>query len=136
MGYQECYKETNELAAERYRLDQVLEEVAHMCVINLQSKRVWFEACIQGEFPEKMYGDAMRVREILQNLLTNAVKFTEEGEIRCVITCEAIRDSSDVMVRCRVSDTGAGMTSEQLRQGFDSYVSYADRREPDWDLAL
>ena len=59
---------------------------------------VWFEACIQGEFPEKMYGDAMRVREILQNLLANAVKFTEEGEIRCVITCEAIRDSSDVMV--------------------------------------
>ena len=53
---------------------------------------VWFEACIQGEFPEKMYGDAMRVREILQNLLANAVKFTEEGEIRCVITCEAIRD--------------------------------------------
>ena len=114
-----------ELMAECYRLDQVLEEVAHMCVINLQSKRVWFEACIQGEFPEKMYGDAMRVREILQNLLANAVKFTEEGEIRCVITCEAIRDSSDVMVRCRVSDTGTGMTSEQLRQGFDSYVSYA-----------
>lgn len=114
-----------ELMAECYRLDQVLEEVAHMCVINLQSKRVWFEACIQGEFPEKMYGDAMRVREILQNLFANAVKFTEEGEIRCVITCEAIRDSSDVMVRCRVSDTGTGMTSEQLRQGFDSYVSYA-----------
>ena len=43
-----------ELMAECYRLDQVLEEVAHMCVINLQSKRVWFEACIQREFPEKM----------------------------------------------------------------------------------
>lgn len=118
-----------ELANERYSLQQMVEELAHMCVINLQSKQVQFTAAIKSEFPKELMGDSMRVREIMQNILANAVKFTGTGEIRCEITCERVADSHDVRITCSVTDTGPGMTKEQLAQIFEEYVTFAGERE-------
>lgn len=114
-----------ELANEQYSLQQMLEELAHMCVINLQSKQVQFTAEIKNQFPKELLGDPMRVREIIQNILANAIKFTATGEIRCEITCERVVNSHDVQITCRVKDTGPGMTEEQLAQSFEEYVTFA-----------
>lgn len=114
-----------ELANTRYQLHQVLEDLAHICVINLQSKHVQFTMETKGEFPCEFIGDPMRVREIIQNLLMNAIKFTESGEIRCELSCKRVPDSSNMCITCRVSDTGAGMTGEQIDAVFGEYVTFA-----------
>lgn len=114
-----------ELANTRYRFFQVLEDLAHMCVINLQSKSVKFTLEVKEEFPCEFMGDPMRVREIIQNLLMNAVKFTESGEIRCELRCKREEGSYNTCIICQVTDTGAGMTREQLDAVFGEYVTFA-----------
>lgn len=120
-----------ELANTRYQLQQVLEDLAHMCVINLQSKSVQFTMEMKDEFPCEFIGDPMRVREIIQNLLMNAIKFTESGEIRCELFCEREPDSCNTRITCQVSDTGAGMTRGQIDAAFGEYVTFAGERNRD-----
>lgn len=117
-----------ELTRNRYSLEQIAEELAHMCVINLQSKPVHFSLAILTEYPKELIGDNMRVREIIQNLLSNAVKFTETGEICCEISCNCQPEVGRAYITCSVADTGFGMTEKQLEQIFQEYVSFSDGR--------
>lgn len=116
------------LARHTYNLDSVLEELAHMSVINLQSKPIQFTLQVQDEHPRQLIGDEMRVREIIQNLLANAAKYTKQGEIECVVTFQTMPKAGRVFITCSVKDTGAGMSKKQLEQIFDEYVSFSDER--------
>lgn len=118
-----------ELVNKSYQLERIIEELAHMCAINLQSKPVHFSLSVLTEYPSRLWGDEMRVREIIQNLLSNAVKFTREGEIRCEIRCVNQPDVKRAYISCSVTDTGPGMSQKQLEQMFREYVSSADRGE-------
>lgn len=117
-----------ELARNRYSLERIAEELAYMCVINLQAKPVHFSLAILTEHPKELVGDNMRVREMIQNLLSNAVKFTETGEISCEISCNCQPEVGRVYITCSVADTGYGMTAKQLEQIFNEYVSFSDGR--------
>lgn len=116
------------LAKDAYHLDSILEELAHMSVINLQSKPVKFILDMKDEHPRYLVGDEMRVREIIQNLLANAAKYTKQGEIRCEVRCELNEKTKMAYITCQVSDTGAGMSQEQLEQIFDEYVTFSGGR--------
>ena len=111
-----------------YNLDSILEELAHMSVINLQSNPVQFTLHVRDEHPRQLVGDEMRVREIIQNLLANAAKYTKEGRIDCEITCRMQPEAGRVYITCSVKDTGSGMSEQQLEQIFDEYVSFANGR--------
>lgn len=116
------------LARGIYNLDSILEELAHMSVINLQSKPVQFSLHVRDEHPRQLVGDEMRVREIIQNLLANAAKYTKEGEIVCEVRCRMEPEARRACITCSVKDTGAGMSREQLAQIFDEYVSFPGGR--------
>ena len=120
-----------ELANMHYQLHQVLGDLAHMCVINLQSKPVEFTMEVKEPFPCEFEGDPLRVREIIQNLLMNAIKFTESGEIRCELFFETESDSYNTRITCKVSDTGAGMTKERIDEVFGEYVTFGGESNPE-----
>lgn len=117
-----------ELAQKPYDLEGVIREIANYCMINLESKPVDFLVSFSTEYPAEIIGDEMQVREMLQNVLSNAVKYTEEGQITCEISCGLGRKEGEVRIECRVTDTGIGMTQEQLNQLFKEYVSFSDSR--------
>lgn len=116
------------LARQRYNLDSIVEELAHISVINLQSKPVQFYICLKDEHPRYFWGDEMRVREIIQNLLANATKYTEKGEIYCEIHCVSSPETKRAYITCSVTDTGEGMSEKQLAQIFEEYVTYPTGR--------
>lgn len=118
-----------ELVNKSYQMEHIVEELAHMCAVNLQSKPVHFSISVLTEYPKQLLGDEMRVREIIQNLLSNAVKFTEKGEVRCEIRCINQLEAKRTYISCSVTDTGPGMSGKQLEQIFQEYVSSADGRE-------
>lgn len=115
-----------ELAKSRYDLEKMLEDLANMCIINLQNKPVHFTAAVLTEHPAMLIGDGIRVREMLQNMLSNAVKYTQQGEIRCELTCT--REEDKYRISCTVADTGPGMSKEQLAHIFDEYSSFSGGR--------
>lgn len=113
------------LTRQCYNLDSIVEELAHISVINLQSKPVQFSICVKDVHPRHFWGDEMRVREIIQNLLANAAKYTEKGEIYCEIHCVSSTETKRAYITCSVTDTGEGMSEKQLAQIFEEYVTYS-----------
>lgn len=116
------------LHKKEYNFYNLLKEQAHICLLNLNEKPVEFVVRVESEFPEKMIGDESCVRQMLQNLLSNAAKFTDRGSVICTIRCSMDPDSSGIRVYGCVEDTGVGMSAEQLEQIFGEYVSYSEDR--------
>ncbi|MCL2805259.1 MAG: ATP-binding protein [Treponema sp.] len=82
------------------------------------------------ETPHTLFGDGLRIKQILSKLLSNAYKYTETGEIRMSVTVEPSvsiepKDKSDnVTLILQISDTGQGMTQAQLKKLFDAYTRF------------
>ena len=116
------------LTEKKYNIEDMLEELTYNTIVNLQSKPVDFSFAVLDEYPKYLYGDPMRTREIFQNILSNAVKFTDSGSIRAEVRFE--REGEErVHVMFSVRDSGPGMTEDQLRDVFKEYVSEGDGEE-------
>lgn len=115
------------LSNEIYDFSELVRELAQMSLINLKQKPIRFTLDFLTECPQMLIGDKMRVREMIQNLFSNAVKFTEEGSINCQISCELVEDGTKAKICCTVRDTGTGMSQEQLEKIFGEYVSFASQ---------
>lgn len=116
------------LHKKEYNFYNLLKEQAHICLMNLNEKPVEFVIRVENEFPEMLIGDESCVRQVIQNLLSNATKFTDRGSVICTIRCSMELESSIVHVHGSVEDTGTGMSAEQLEQIFGEYVSYSNDR--------
>ena len=108
-----------------FDLIDILDNVAHVITVQAQEKdnlEVLFR--IDPEIPSTLYGDPLRLNQVLVNLGNNAVKFTQEGDI--VISAQIEQKSADsVSLRFSVKDTGIGLTPEQKGKLFQSF-SQAD----------
>lgn len=119
------------LSKNPYSIEQMLKDLSQMMIMNLQAKPVDFQLNFNSKYPAEVLGDQMRVREIVQNIISNAVKFTEEGMICCNVTCEEEVGTNRVCFVCEIRDTGPGMSKEQLSVLFDEYTSFAGQRKKD-----
>jgi signal transduction histidine kinase/ActR/RegA family two-component response regulator len=82
-----------------------------------EAKGLWLECEAEGELPDRVMIDPDRVRQVLLNLVGNAVKFTEQGAVRVFVGY----DPRTAMVRMRVEDTGVGMSPEQQTKLFQRF---------------
>ncbi len=107
-----------------FNLVQVVEETAALVAESAQSKNLELLAYCSPELPLGLRGDPSRLRQILLNLASNAVKFTTEGEV--VIRAQVDGDTADgPVVRFEVSDTGLGLDQEDRQRLFEPF-SQAD----------
>ncbi len=113
-----------EFAERVYDVNAALEDLAYATILNIQSKPIEFNLAITSAYPRYLYGDVMRVREVFQNILTNAVKFTERGHIHSELSFK--EEDGRVRVDFSISDTGQGMSPEQVNSVFKEYVTSAD----------
>ncbi len=108
-----------------YEMEQVLREIADECLMNLGIRPVDFRAEVKTRIPHTLLGDRIRIMEILQNPLSNSMKFTQEGYIACEISCEEAGEHR-VKVIAEIKDTGLGIPDEVVANIFDAYTSYAN----------
>ena len=110
--------EEGKITLERVEFDVqgVFREACAMVADRLESKGVAFEVELSG-LPQRLRGDGMRLRQIVLNFLSNAVKFTAAGRVRLVGSV-ASSDASTTRLRIEVSDTGIGLTAEQRARLF------------------
>ncbi len=113
-----------EIEAVPFAIDGVLENLATVVQVKTQEKGLELLFNRSAEVPTIMIGDPLRVGQILVNLVNNAVKFTEKGDIIVRIELEE-KQGDEVTLLCSVTDTGIGMTPEQLEKMFQSF-SQAD----------
>ncbi|MFZ5807047.1 MAG: response regulator [Verrucomicrobiota bacterium] len=104
-------------------------EMAVECLASKASEKRLDLACwVDDSVPQMMVGDAMRIRQILLNFLTNAVKFTEEGEV--VVTVESQhREGSFHEIRFKIQDTGIGIPKDRMSVLFQPFGRVEQRPE-------
>lgn len=85
---------------------------------------------IESDIPLFVIGDALKIRQVIMNLLQNAVKFTHEGEILVsLLLLSPVEDEQNLTVKISIRDTGIGMSEEQLTQLFENYVQVHHNNE-------
>ena len=107
-----------------FEIDRVLDNLATVVTVKTQEKGLELLFARDPKVPPVLIGDALRLGQIMVNLVNNAVKFTDSGEIVVQIDVVDLRDD-DVTMRFSVRDTGIGMNEEQQSRLFKSF-SQAD----------
>jgi CheY-like chemotaxis protein/two-component sensor histidine kinase len=113
-----------ELIPAKYDMVSLINDVSHMNLLRFDHKPIEFKLRIAENIPLHVFGDALRIKQILNNLLTNAFKYTDSGEVVLAVSAEntARTDGDMVTLVYSVSDTGYGMTAEQIAKLFDEYA--------------
>lgn len=96
-----------------YDTQEMLQNVIRMSEVKAREKNLAFEIQIQETLPKKLYGDAVRIKQILMNLLSNAVKYTSEGVVTFVVKGQALADKKYKLL-VEVKDTGMGIREEDI----------------------
>jgi two-component system sensor histidine kinase/response regulator len=104
-----------------FRLDDVISSVTTLTAQKAHDKGLEFLTRVSPAIPEDLLGDPLRLGQILTNLVNNAVKFTEKGEIRLDIELLE-RTGEKVQLKFSVRDTGMGMTPEQSAKLFQPFT--------------
>jgi PAS domain S-box-containing protein len=107
-----------------FDLYSVLEETLALLAKGAQTKKVELAGFIEPAVPTRLRGDASRIRQVLNNLIVNAIKFTEAGEVTVRVSCD-IENERQCKLRFRVSDTGIGIAPETQKRLFEAF-SQAD----------
>ena len=104
-----------------FDLGACIEDVAELMASRNENRPVDIECSIPPDFPDVLQGDSGRVRQILTNLIGNALKFTEEGQVS--IETSVVRSSeTHSVVRIEVRDTGIGIPIDRQQRIFDSFT--------------
>ena len=107
-----------------FSVDAILENLSTLVAEKVHEKGLELLFDIAHDIPPVLLGDQLRLRQILTNLVSNAIKFTEQGEIRVV--AEKVEQIGDrIKLKISVADTGIGMTEEQVSRLFQPF-SQAD----------
>ncbi len=114
--------EAGKLTLERvsFNLSDILNHIGTMSSVRAEEKNIEVMFAIDSTTPRSLIGDPLRLSQILTNVVNNALKFTEHGDILISVKTKALYDDR-IVIEFSVADTGIGMTAEQLDQLFKPF---------------
>src|SRR2546428_1809942 len=121
LAYSKIEAEHLELETIPFHLPKVVHATATLLAVRAREKHLELTVDVPPDVPHIMRGDPTRVRQVLMNLIGNAIKFTEQGEVDVSAAVVGYHDDR-TSVRFRVRDTGIGISDEQLATIFDEFT--------------
>jgi len=122
-----------ELTPAWYDVASLVNDTVFLNMIKYENKPIDFNLDVDENVPSALFGDELRIKQILNNLLSNAFKYTNSGEVKLSVSSEtsapvseaaSSEKADDVTLVFRVADTGQGMTPEQLAKLGDEYSRF------------
>ena len=113
-----------EILPSEYEITSLINDTVTLNTMRSGSKPIEFKLSIDENIPSILYGDELRIKQILNNLLSNAFKYSEKGEVKLSVSAEAEGEDSNVTIVFTVSDTGQGMMGEQIDKLFNEYTRF------------
>ncbi len=110
-----------------YALSSVLNDLVNMIGNRAEKKGLCLAVTSEENLPSILWGDEIRIKQIVTNLLTNAVKYTERGFVSLSVGFEKTGEDT-VLLKVSVSDTGIGIKEEDLNRLFDAFERIEERR--------
>ncbi|MDR2516560.1 MAG: response regulator [Spirochaetaceae bacterium] len=109
-----------ELVPAEYDLPSLINDTVNLNVVRIGSKPISFKIHLDKNLPSRLYGDELRIKQIFNNLLSNAFKYTTEGFVVLEIAAEAAEDGA-VWLIISVKDSGIGITAGDQEKLFDDF---------------
>ena len=115
-----------ELVPVVYDIPSLINDTVTQSIMHKGEKPIEFFLNIDGNLPAQLFGDELRIKQILNNLLSNAFKYTKEGTVELGVSCsyeleENAGGNGRVLMTAYVKDTGMGISSENIDRIFDNY---------------
>ena len=108
-----------ELVLAEYDLPSMINDTVNLNIIRIGSKPITFKLLIDETLPSRLYGDELRVKQILNNLLSNAFKYTMEGSVILRISCQ--EEDGSAWLTASVKDSGIGIKAEDREKLFADF---------------
>ncbi|MDR3304743.1 MAG: response regulator [Clostridiales Family XIII bacterium] len=108
-----------ELVPVEYDVPSLINDTITLNIMRIADKPIQFNLLIDETLPSKLYGDELRIKQICNNLLSNAFKYTEAGRVDLAVACE--RDGGAMWLVITVTDTGIGIRPDDLKKLFSDY---------------
>ncbi|GHU53495.1 hypothetical protein AGMMS49975_11710 [Clostridia bacterium] len=110
-----------QLVESNYALNSMINDVVNIIRVYMAEKPLVFLIDIDPNIPNNIVGDEMRVRQILTNMLSNAVKYTEKGFVRLTLTAQKTPEGK-LIFKCAVEDSGIGIKKEDMDDLFSKFT--------------
>jgi len=110
-----------EIVKDAYDVAQMMRDIEVIGKTRIGDKNVTLVMDIDRQIPKLLYGDGLRIRKVILNIMNNAVKYTEEGTVTLSVRQEAC-DGENVQLQVSVADTGQGIRQEDLDGLFDAFT--------------
>lgn len=109
-----------ELVEETYDTAKMFHEIIDMMQVRVEEKKLKLMVRIDKNLPSKLLGDERRIKQIIINILANAIKYTNEGSVTLYCVFEKSYEDR-VQLRISIADTGIGIRKEELQYLFDAF---------------
>lgn len=116
-----------EIIPVEYQLGTLIHDVNNLISAKIKEKDLVFNLDIDSKLPSILFGDEVRIKQVLINILTNAVKYTEKGNVTLSISCEHT-DKENTNLYVKVQDTGIGMKKEDMKNLFTQFQRLDEKR--------
>jgi CheY-like chemotaxis protein len=115
-----------EVVPVKYDVASLIYDTVQVNVMRVGSKTIKFNLEVDPSIPAELVGDELRIKQILNNLMSNAFKYTESGEVMLLVSSryESGGEEPHVVLTFTVRDTGQGMTQDQIQKLFDEYSRF------------
>ena len=113
-----------ELTFSSYDIPSLINDTVQLNRLRYDSKPIKFTLHVDENTPNNLFGDVLRIKQVLNNILSNAFKYTERGKIDFYVSSEPADNNENAILVFRVSDTGQGMTQDQINNLFMEYIRF------------
>ncbi|MDE6845324.1 MAG: response regulator [Lachnospiraceae bacterium] len=110
-----------EIIENNYNLGNMLVDIENMIAMRAEEKNLNLKIVADNKLPRNLYGDEMRIKQSIVNLLTNSVKYTQEGSVNLKVDCAGHEDDR-INLRITVADTGIGIRKQEQHMLFDPFT--------------
>jgi CheY-like chemotaxis protein len=112
------------LKPENYELASIINDIAQLNIMENGSKPVVFSLFVDEDIPATLYGDPLRIKQIINNIVSNAFKYTDHGMVSLEVRAEPGDVESMVTLMIEIADTGSGMSPEELKVLYDEFTRF------------
>ena len=113
-----------EITEGEYKISSVLNDISNIISFKAKDKGLDFRIDVDSDLPDGLLGDEVRLRQIMTNLLNNAVKYTKEGSVTLLVSKgegETVTEGGVIHLKIAVKDTGIGIKKEDLQKLFEKF---------------
>jgi signal transduction histidine kinase/HPt (histidine-containing phosphotransfer) domain-containing protein/ActR/RegA family two-component response regulator len=111
-----------EIVSGVFEFASLLNDTIQLNIVRIGSKPIVFELRFEGDIPGMLIGDELRIKQILNNVLSNAFKYTDAGSVK--LTVRSVISGDKAEMTFVIADTGQGMREEDLKMLFDEYSRF------------